>query len=235
MRAISGPLTDDQKLRALVGILEKRLTVWTDNDSLNITVEWTDGEMAYELVNAVHKNFLEARYDSDVKVVNEAITILETREKTTAEAMDAALAELTRIELQRRNGGAAAAPSASAPAPTASAAPPPPAPRAAPQATTTPPAASAAETAEVAQQLEENRKRIKQLEEDRQRRISEAQTQLTDAQSTMGPLHPTVVHPAHGVAAGQLRPVGYGGTRPVADNADPAQRPRNRRVVLERR
>ena len=37
-----------------------------------------------------------------------------------------------------------------------------------------------------------------------------------------------------GVAAGQLRPVGYGGTRPVADNADPAQRPRNRRVVLQR-
>ena len=40
---------------------------------------------------------------------------------------------------------------------------------------------------------------------------------------------------AHGVAAGQLRPVGYGGTQPVADNVDPAQRPRNRRVVLRRR
>ncbi|WP_310394832.1 PA14 domain-containing protein [Hymenobacter sp.] len=39
---------------------------------------------------------------------------------------------------------------------------------------------------------------------------------------------------AHGVAAGQLRPVGYGGAQPVADNADPAQRPRNRRVVLRR-
>ncbi|MDO7845252.1 PA14 domain-containing protein [Hymenobacter sp. M29] len=39
---------------------------------------------------------------------------------------------------------------------------------------------------------------------------------------------------AHGVAAGQLRPVGYGGTQPVADNADPAQRPRNRRVALRR-
>ncbi|UOE34724.1 PA14 domain-containing protein [Hymenobacter monticola] len=39
---------------------------------------------------------------------------------------------------------------------------------------------------------------------------------------------------AHGVATGQLRPVGYGGTQPVADNADPAQRPRNRRVVLRR-
>ena len=39
---------------------------------------------------------------------------------------------------------------------------------------------------------------------------------------------------AHGAAAGQLRPVGYGGTQPVANNADPAQRPRNRRVVLRR-
>lgn len=40
---------------------------------------------------------------------------------------------------------------------------------------------------------------------------------------------------AHGVAASRLRAVGYGGTQPVADNADPNQRPRNRRVVLRRR
>ena len=39
---------------------------------------------------------------------------------------------------------------------------------------------------------------------------------------------------AHGVGTAQLRPMGYGGTQPVADNADPAQRPRNRRVVLRR-
>ena len=39
---------------------------------------------------------------------------------------------------------------------------------------------------------------------------------------------------AHGVAPAQLQPKGYGGTQPVADNADPAQRPRNRRVVLRR-
>ncbi|WP_210513845.1 PA14 domain-containing protein [Hymenobacter terricola] len=39
---------------------------------------------------------------------------------------------------------------------------------------------------------------------------------------------------AHGVAPERLRSVGYGGTQPVADNADPTQRPRNRRVVLRR-
>jgi outer membrane protein OmpA-like peptidoglycan-associated protein len=37
---------------------------------------------------------------------------------------------------------------------------------------------------------------------------------------------------AHGVAASRLRAVGYGGARPVADNSQPSQRPRNRRVVL---
>jgi len=38
---------------------------------------------------------------------------------------------------------------------------------------------------------------------------------------------------AHGVAASRLRAVGYGGSRPVADNTQPDQRPRNRRVVLQ--
>jgi outer membrane protein OmpA-like peptidoglycan-associated protein len=39
---------------------------------------------------------------------------------------------------------------------------------------------------------------------------------------------------AHGVVPGQLRPKGFGGTQPVANNADPTQRPLNRRVVLRR-
>ena len=38
----------------------------------------------------------------------------------------------------------------------------------------------------------------------------------------------------HCVSTAQLRPLGFGGSQPVADNADPAQRPRNRRVVLRR-
>lgn len=37
---------------------------------------------------------------------------------------------------------------------------------------------------------------------------------------------------AHGVAPSRLLAKGYGGTQPVADNNDDAQRPRNRRVVL---
>jgi len=36
----------------------------------------------------------------------------------------------------------------------------------------------------------------------------------------------------HGIAATRLNPLGLGGTQPVADNNLPAERPRNRRVVL---
>lgn len=38
---------------------------------------------------------------------------------------------------------------------------------------------------------------------------------------------------SRGILAGRLRPVGRGGTQPVADNNLPAERPRNRRVVLQ--
>ena len=37
----------------------------------------------------------------------------------------------------------------------------------------------------------------------------------------------------HGVAASRLRAVGYGGSRPVADNSQPRERAGNRRVVLK--
>ena len=40
---------------------------------------------------------------------------------------------------------------------------------------------------------------------------------------------------AHGIAARRLRPIGYGGNQPVANNNDPSLRPLNRRVVFVRR
>ena len=38
---------------------------------------------------------------------------------------------------------------------------------------------------------------------------------------------------AHGIVASRLQPIGLGDTQPVADNREPTQRPRNRRVVLQ--
>src|SRR6202042_2023551 len=47
--------------------------------------------------------------------------------------------------------------------------------------------------AEVTTQLEEVRRRIHEVEEDQRRHLAEAQNQLVDARTTLGPMHPTVV------------------------------------------
>src|SRR6185312_7119607 len=64
-----GPANDADRMRAIEGVLEKRLSVTSDDTTITITVEWTDGQMAYDLAEAVEKNFIEAHYDSEVNVI----------------------------------------------------------------------------------------------------------------------------------------------------------------------
>ncbi len=195
---IFGPLDEERKLQALVGMLETRLMVQTDLDSVTITVDWSSPDIAYELVTAVQKNFLEARYDAEIAVISEAISILEARAKGESENVDTALGALTKLEQQRRGGGPPAAPSSAASnelslrAPGAAPAPPAPAPVPLQRRTTPAPSGSSAD-ASLTEALEEKRRQIKQLEDDQRRRLAEAQSKLSEVQVTLGPLHPTVL------------------------------------------
>ncbi len=187
MASISGPLTDDQKMRALIGMLEHRLFVMTDDSSITITVDWPNPEMSYEMVTLVQKNFFDARYDADVSVISEAISILEQRAKSEAATVDAALADLLKLEEAKRratpppsNGGAQLPRVATGYVPHRSSA---------GGAGAGGPATDPSDM----QALEQIRKQIKQLEDGHDRRLGEAQSQLADAQATLGPLHPTVV------------------------------------------
>ena len=91
----------------------KRLAVTTDQDSITIAVEWSNAQVAYDLVNAVYKNFLDARYDNNVAIIGEAITILQGRANDTEGIVESALTELKKIEEDKKNG-VSAAPSGSA-------------------------------------------------------------------------------------------------------------------------
>ena len=82
MARLFGPLSEDDKTKAMVFTLDKSLDVVTDDATVTITVEWQDPRIAYELVTLVQKNFLEARYDSDVAVINDSITVLEEHAKS---------------------------------------------------------------------------------------------------------------------------------------------------------
>jgi uncharacterized protein involved in exopolysaccharide biosynthesis len=175
-----GPRSDDDRLMDLVGFLQKQVTVGADDSSVTISVEWPDRELAYEIVAFLQKRFLEARYDASVDVVREAIRILEERAKPEAAEVDAALADLVRIETQRRDAlhgrPVVRARVAFAPAPVARAHP-----------------AWDDLGDDTAQQLEDVRRRIRVAREDRQRQLLQAQSQLADARATLGPMHPTVV------------------------------------------
>jgi uncharacterized protein involved in exopolysaccharide biosynthesis len=177
---------EDERIRDMVGLLEKRLLVGSDESSITIVIDWPDRDMAFEIVSYVEKNFLEARYDNNVNVILEAIQILEERAKPQAAEVDAALAELTKLEAERTQAAMrAAGVSTAPPGPATTPRPAPPRPAAA----TTPDESDS----DAAQELQEVRRRIRALRDDRDRQIAEAQRQLTDARATLGPLHPTVV------------------------------------------
>ena len=181
--SVFGPRSDEDRLRDLVGLLEKRLVVGADESSITISVEWPDRQTAFDIITFLQKNFLEARYDANVNVISEAIRILEGRAKPEAAEVDGALAGLTRVEGQGSQEKPTLDPDAPGPGRPARAG-------AVPVATAAP---AAVRTDGAAKELEDLRQRMRLVKEDHDRHLMEAQNQLSDARTTLGPLHPTVL------------------------------------------
>ncbi|HSP80159.1 MAG TPA: chain-length determining protein, partial [Myxococcaceae bacterium] len=85
MRTLSGRPPEDVKLDAMVGILEKQLSVSTDDGRVTIGILWPDPQLAYELVEAAQLGFLEATEREQLATINDALEILTEREKVAAE------------------------------------------------------------------------------------------------------------------------------------------------------
>jgi hypothetical protein len=182
--AVAGPRSEEDRMRDLIGFLEKRLWVVSDESAITIGIDWPDRDLSFEIVSFIQKNFLDARYDNNVNVIEEAIRILEERGKPLAADVDAALAGLTKIEGDRSGGTGRVGPGrivvrrASAAALAGAA---------------IPAASSSDADDDAAADLEDVRRRMRLLRDDRDRQLLQAQNQLADARATLGPLHPTVV------------------------------------------
>ena len=179
-----GTASDEDMQVALAQTLESRLDVTTPDDtSLSISVEWSNPQLAYDLVTLVEKNFLEARYDGDVAVVTESIAVLEEHAKNELTHVDAELENYQKVIAERGVKQPSMAPTA-------------PHSRLRPLAFSARPSASSAgpeQDPNVAKQLEDARARLRLLEEEQQRAIDEARQRLTQAQLTLTPMHPTVI------------------------------------------
>jgi hypothetical protein len=71
------PPTEDEIFEALVTNIQHRMKVWVDATTVTIKIDWSEPEAARDIIDAAVKNFLDARFQSEVGVIPERLKILE--------------------------------------------------------------------------------------------------------------------------------------------------------------
>ncbi|MEO7094751.1 MAG: hypothetical protein ABI175_15950, partial [Polyangiales bacterium] len=154
--------------------------------------------LALKLIDTTAQTFLDGRNTADVSVIAETITILEGEAKKSGSDVEAALAEVIRLQQDQKAGVA--------PAPTTTGAvikPPTMGVQPQPQ----PTAAPAPKTnGNLAAKLAEKRRQIRESDEPRQRKIAELKAQLAELKVTYAPAHPSVIALEQKLAEAQVEP-----------------------------
>jgi hypothetical protein len=189
MARLFGPTSEETKQLVMVFTLEKQLVVEVgSDDSMTISVDWANPQVAYDLVTLVQKNFLEARYDSDVAEINDSIAVLEEHAKDELAHVDEDLADYQKIVAERVSAERAARATTLGVAAARVVV------GGAPRMASTPMSASGSEPdPDVTKALEEKRLQIRSIEETQQHTLAALRQQLMQAQLTLTPMHPTVV------------------------------------------
>ncbi len=165
------PLTDSQKLDALVGVLEQQLHVTTDESTVTISVDWPDAQTAFDLVRTAQDNFLEARHATEVSTIGETIAILEGHAANIRATVENTIDQIekTRSEVAK--------PSATTG-------------HALPHRSGSP---FSAELSEVKAALDAKRKEVAAFEEARGHQLTLLQAQLAQQKAIYAPAHPAVI------------------------------------------
>jgi uncharacterized protein involved in exopolysaccharide biosynthesis len=165
--------------RALVEALEKRLQVWvTQEGTLSIKFEWPDPEIAFLIVEAAVQNFLETRHAQEMAALGETVTLLEARAAKLQQEVEATLSETERKARTRPRATAARRASRTAL-----------------------PLRRDMDVARLESTLNARRKALSDLEEFRQKRLAELQTQLAQKSSIYAERHPEVLLVRQSIAA----------------------------------
>jgi uncharacterized protein involved in exopolysaccharide biosynthesis len=184
VQAIFGKWDDDVMQAIVVGTLESRIDVSSDGATMTVSVSWTDGATAAELAEAARESFLKMRRATETAAFTEKMAILD-RHATKVRQEVEQLAEQIR-------GAKNEAPSKAAPAPAGSATPPQAAPRrfAAPR---TVPEGPDPGQAKRKDDLQTMKRRLADLEGERERQLREERARLADLRLKLAPSHPNVL------------------------------------------
>ncbi|MGZ3459836.1 MAG: chain-length determining protein, partial [Archangium sp.] len=94
---LSGRPSEDVKMDAMEGMLEKALMVSTEDGKVTIGVTWPDPQLAAELVEAAQQSFLEARQREELTSISDALAILEEHEKIATENYKKAFTDFEKV------------------------------------------------------------------------------------------------------------------------------------------
>jgi uncharacterized protein involved in exopolysaccharide biosynthesis len=169
-------MSDEDRLQAVVKVLERKLTVTSDGATVTFVADWSDPQTAYDLVSAAVHNFLDSRTAAEVAIVSDAIDLLEEHAKSERNGIDVAMEEFLRLKETWKTPAASSA-----------------APRVAGSSPQPGEAVGPAEQAEIARRLDEKKQQIKEMQEDRRRQLSELNAQMAGILGTLTPSHPTAI------------------------------------------
>jgi hypothetical protein len=167
-------LTEAQRLDALIGVLERRLHVSTDDATVTIAVDWPNAHTAYELAQSAQENFLDSRHATEVSTIGETIAILEGHAATIRTTIEDTIDQIEKA----RSGGV---PIHQAPG----------APRATPGHRRS--NVYSAELSELKVALDAKRKEVTSMEEARRTQLSQLHTQLAQQKAIYAPAHPAII------------------------------------------
>jgi uncharacterized protein involved in exopolysaccharide biosynthesis len=179
--------SEDERMDDMVDRLGKRLSVWTNEGTVSIAIEWPDAAMASLLVGIAQQNFLEARHAQEITALAEAIAIYQGHAERLRASVDDAVASLEKVRSERdplaRAGTVMAARAVGAP-------------RASSRRS---PATPEAEQVQAA--LHAKSRALEDLEGTRRQKLAEAQVRLAEQRATYTDNHPTIVDLKQSVAA----------------------------------
>jgi uncharacterized protein involved in exopolysaccharide biosynthesis len=188
LASLFGPPSDEAMRSVLVGTLETRLNVRVGNGTLTISVDWTDGKTAAEVVEAARESFVKARHTAEMSAFEEKLAILDGHATSLRDEIEG-LAKQARTLLEQRDESYRAATRAVVSAATKDTGDL--APRARPRATT----GTAVDTLgpELKEELEKKRQRLAEWDRDHDQRVAEERRKLEDLKLRLTPNHPDVV------------------------------------------
>jgi uncharacterized protein involved in exopolysaccharide biosynthesis len=170
--AIFGPKTEQDRTRALVGLLEKKISVQVDETTITISLAWHDPVVGYEIVSALERSFFRDRSETETAAITETIGILEKEAARQRESIDADVVGAQKPPLPARPSSAVT-PRRPLPARAAL-------------------AASPGEPS-IASLLAQKRSAIQAMEDPWQRRLVDLKAQLSSLRLTYASAHPSVI------------------------------------------